>query len=222
MPSAKQSLLAPLHGTTLSPWSFHGPCALIRKQICLQSRGKSYPSLTLLSVLWRTEQLTNGKCSVTAHYFVPDLGRLKNGPFKQSLWPISSLPFPQNLNSGIPPRDFIESSPSGIFCWQKVSNWCQLERAHRCNHFISREVFPPLQRSQQRGLASFHCVASSTQQNLQSPEPRRCLWNWINCGEVTGLSEAHLKMSGQCGGKDWVLFDHIVGFSKTVCWVPIP
>lgn len=138
------------------------------KQICLQSRGEGCPSLTPLAMLGRTEQLTNRKGSVTVHYFVPDLGRLKNGPFKQSLLPISSLPFPQNLNSGILPRDFIETSPSGTFCWQKVSNWCQPEKAQ------------PLQLlSFQKSLASLAVCPSArpgfiplcSLGHWQSPEP---------------------------------------------------
>lgn len=95
MHSAKQTLWARLHTPALSSpevsithrlWS--------GKQIWLQSRGKGCLSLTLFSVLGRTAQLTNRKYSVTVHYLVPDWGRLKNGPFKPSLLPISSFPSP--------------------------------------------------------------------------------------------------------------------------------
>lgn len=145
------------------------------KQICCDHVAK-VALLSLLAGVGRTEQLTSRKCSVTVCYFVPGLGRLENSPSKQSLWPVSSLPFPQNLNSWILPWGFIENSPSGIFCWQKASNWCQPEKTQPSPLLSSRKVWPSSQASLQPGRAA---------DASKAPAPRPGWSGWVNCIEVT-------------------------------------
>lgn len=144
------------HRSTVPPsplWSFITPgLDLVNKSAVIT--WQRLPFSHSPGLVGRTEQLTSRKCSVTVCYFVPGLGRLENSPSKQSLLPISSLPFPQNLNSGILPWGFIENSPSGIFCWQKVSNWCQPEKTQPPRLLNSRKVWAPSQGSREPGRAA--------------------------------------------------------------------